>query len=94
MMMSMVPQLRLNTCLATVWVYEPRVPASLARFECDSLYDSLVTAYLARSDLAPTTMHFLPASRLLSARQASVSRVNSDEDCQLNRSSISLMSIK
>ena len=47
MMMSMVPQLRLNTCLATVWVYEPRVPASLARFECDSLYDSLVTAYLA-----------------------------------------------
>ena len=30
MMMSMVPQLRLNTCLATVWVYEPRVPASLA----------------------------------------------------------------
>ena len=50
MMMSMVPQLRLNTCLATVWVWEPGVPASLARSECDSLYDSLVTAYLARSE--------------------------------------------
>ena len=36
----------------------------------------LTTLVLARSDLAPTTIHFLPASSALSARQASVSRVS------------------
>ena len=38
----------------------------------------VTTLVLARSLLAPTTMHLLPASRLLSARQAKVSRVRTN----------------
>ena len=40
----------------------------------------LTTRVLARSDFAPTTMHLLPASRLLSARQARVSRVRTNQE--------------